>query len=311
LFILRSGFRLLLDLVFGRRARLDMESKLLYNKQATSFLAYFVIAHLHCSRRYSHLGVWVMQNYFRRKSGFTLIELLVVIAIIVILAAILFPVFTRARENARRASCQSNLKQIAVGMFMYNQDYDSRLPQLAVNDIANVSTTNPFGWADAIQPYLKSTQIFQCPSETAPPPDSSGSYATQITGGNYSDYFMNRSSAGMSDASFDAPTMTVLIGDAESDTATAANRYAGSARSSAGWESCTASDAPEHKIIGGANRHLDGANFAFADGHVKWEKGDGKGTSDLHTSLGVYNSCTGTKHGYPTFNIQNEDRDSS
>jgi prepilin-type N-terminal cleavage/methylation domain-containing protein len=60
------------------------------------------------------------------KRGFTLIELLVVIAIIAILAAILFPVFARARENARRASCQSNLKQIALGVFMYNQDYDEK-----------------------------------------------------------------------------------------------------------------------------------------------------------------------------------------
>jgi len=252
-----------------------------------------------------------MDRTHRKKTGFTLIELLVVIAIIAILAAILFPVFARARENARRASCQSNLKQIALGMFMYNQDYDSKLPQLAVNDIANVSTTNPFGWADAMQPYLKSTQIFQCPSETASPPNSTDTYVTQITGGNYSDYFMNRNTSGMSDASFDAPTMTVLIGDAESDTATAANRYAGSARSSAGWESCTASDAPEHKDVGGANRHLDGANYAFSDGHVKWEKGDGKGTSGIHTSLGVYNSCTGTDHGFPTFNISSGDRDSS
>ena len=63
-----------------------------------------------------------------KKKGFTLIELLVVIAIIAILAAILFPVFARARENARRASCQSNLKQISLGVMQYTQDYDERLP---------------------------------------------------------------------------------------------------------------------------------------------------------------------------------------
>src|SRR5690349_4775228 len=62
------------------------------------------------------------------RSGFTLIELLVVIAIIALLAAILFPVFARARENARRASCQSNLKQIGLGIMQYTQDYDDRLP---------------------------------------------------------------------------------------------------------------------------------------------------------------------------------------
>src|SRR5687767_4467240 len=98
-----------------------------------------------------------------RKSGFTLIELLVVIAIIAILAAILFPVFARARENARRASCQSNLKQIALGVFQYRQDYDERFP------IDGSGTGDSLGWAYVIQPYLKSEQIFQCPSENTKP----------------------------------------------------------------------------------------------------------------------------------------------
>src|SRR5438552_6816904 len=69
-----------------------------------------------------------MQRFGRRRRGFTLIELLVVIAIIAILAAILFPVFARAREQARKASCQSNLKQIVTGFLMYNQDYDETMP---------------------------------------------------------------------------------------------------------------------------------------------------------------------------------------
>jgi prepilin-type N-terminal cleavage/methylation domain-containing protein len=71
-----------------------------------------------------------MPQFFSSKShsAFTLIELLVVIAIIAMLAAILFPVFGRARENARRSSCQSNLKQIGLGIMQYTQDYDERLP---------------------------------------------------------------------------------------------------------------------------------------------------------------------------------------
>ncbi|RYX83371.1 DUF1559 domain-containing protein [bacterium] len=94
-----------------------------------------------------------------RNNAFTLIELLVVIAIIAILAAILFPVFARARENARRASCQSNLKQIGLGILQYQQDYDERFPG-RYNPGTNQS------WRGLIQPYVKSTQLFQCPSNT-------------------------------------------------------------------------------------------------------------------------------------------------
>src|SRR6188472_4028670 len=100
------------------------------------------------------------QKNMTYKSGFTLIELLVVIAIIAILASILFPVFARARENARRSSCQSNLKQIGLGIMQYTQDYDEKYPEFNPSGL---------GWAAATQPYLKSTQILQCPSEKTGP----------------------------------------------------------------------------------------------------------------------------------------------
>jgi len=96
-----------------------------------------------------------------RRTGFTLIELLVVIAIIAILAAILFPVFAKAREKARAASCQSNEKQLALAVLMYSQDYDeSTAPHYIITD----------GWAqviqppDLVQPYIKNTQMLICPS---------------------------------------------------------------------------------------------------------------------------------------------------
>ena len=82
------------------------------------------------------------------------------LAIIAILAAILFPVFARARENARRSSCQSNLKQIALGVAQYTQDYDERMIAL----VNYKTSSNSELWPVTIQPYVKSTQIFDCPS---------------------------------------------------------------------------------------------------------------------------------------------------
>src|ERR1700682_886826 len=99
----------------------------------------------------------------RCKRGFTLIELLVVIAIIAILAAILFPVFARARENARRASCQSNLKQIGLATIQYVQDYDERFPDFGCTGLA--SYIDDTGIGIKLQPYVKSYQVFVCPSD--------------------------------------------------------------------------------------------------------------------------------------------------
>jgi len=96
-------------------------------------------------------------------NGFTLIELLVVIAIIAILAAILFPVFARARENARRASCQSNLKQIGLGIIQYTQDYDESFPR---SRWSGPTFDNQMPWQAVIQPYVKSVQLFKCPSNS-------------------------------------------------------------------------------------------------------------------------------------------------
>jgi prepilin-type N-terminal cleavage/methylation domain-containing protein/prepilin-type processing-associated H-X9-DG protein len=99
------------------------------------------------------------------RRGFTLIELLVVIAIIAILAAILFPVFARAREKARQSSCQSNLKQQAIGLAMYAQDYDEKVC-LNYQYMPQPNATMLAWWWDLIQPYVKNEQINVCPSQS-------------------------------------------------------------------------------------------------------------------------------------------------
>src|SRR5471030_3311170 len=95
--------------------------------------------------------------------GFTLIELLVVIAIIAILAAILFPVFARARENARRASCMSNLKQIGLATMQYTQDYDERFPNEGCSFPIQPPYDASYGSDERLLPYIKSYQVFVCP----------------------------------------------------------------------------------------------------------------------------------------------------
>ena len=133
------------------------------------------------------------EKQLKRQHGFTLIELLVVIAIIAILAAILFPVFAQAREKARQASCQSNLKQIGLAFKMYVQDYDERWPSsqpITPNSGNTVgrkgSRGQDFGFdgwiSNALIPYTKNQQIYICPSLNAngfPDPYSNGGTDTK------------------------------------------------------------------------------------------------------------------------------------
>jgi prepilin-type N-terminal cleavage/methylation domain-containing protein/prepilin-type processing-associated H-X9-DG protein len=248
-----------------------------------------------------------------RNRGFTLIELLVVIAIIAILAAILFPVFARARENARRASCQSNLKQIALGVFQYTQDYDEKYPKVIVNGgsgsppSGTTSTpTNPYGWADALQPYLKSTQIFQCPSETgAPTAAISGNFSGQTdpTATQYTDYWYNSQLSTASQASIESVSLTVMNGDGTGDR----SYYYYDGCNANGGTTVSTCDTTVGYIqgLGSAHgRHLDGGNYAFADGHVKWLKGNtlGAGTT-IDSSNAVRNKAWASSYGYPTFGI--------
>ena len=213
-------------------------------------------------------------------TAFTLIELLVVIAIIAILAAILFPVFARARENARRASCASNLKQIGLGVVQYSQDYDERMPSVRMNP-GNVDF-NGGAWPVLLQPYIKSYQLFACPSNTrnnlymedAADPGTTAplravvSYAAQTeaggtgTAGN-GGAFGGRGSIGPALADFASVSQTLMIVDAN----TASTDF----RSTNGlWNSTKAQASGDKPALFAG--HLSTMNVLFADGHVKTMK---------------------------------------
>ncbi|MBC7287114.1 MAG: DUF1559 domain-containing protein [Armatimonadetes bacterium] len=202
------------------------------------------------------------------KRGFTLIELLVVIAIIAILAAILFPVFARAREKARQASCQSNLKQLVLGWLMYAQDYDERVCPTHLPPVQNprwdmwVYYDPATGKINSrLMPYVKNTDLFKCPSI----PNSAWGYGMNyfMTGyANYPTWAYGYGGCPMS--MIKRPAEILVLTDARDGGATGGCYYIGNASSLWGYR-------PPGYICGGTMFwHNDGANCAFADGHVKW-----------------------------------------
>ena len=251
-----------------------------------------------------------------RISGFTLVELLVVIAIIAILAAILFPVFARARENARRSSCQSNLKQIGLGIIQYAQDYDEIMVPAWLNGTGtgfgwsatnkSPGTIGNYKWMDLIQPYVKSEQIFNCPSA----PRKLGNGQTfldysEASGFEYGHYAANatyRSAGDSASAPFStdnefinmariaAPASTVMVMESRGGVGTGGSdclfSWSGFPTTSMQvpdastdvrtpdkrtWIYTSTVDKPQGAII---ERHLQTTNVLWADGHVKAVKLD-------------------------------------
>ncbi|MDF2440401.1 MAG: hypothetical protein JWN98_1385 [Abditibacteriota bacterium] len=240
------------------------------------------------------------------RSAFTLIELLVVIAIIAILAAILFPVFARARENARRSSCQSNAKQLGLAFMQYTQDYDERFPiDLAWN--GTVSTASR-GWMSTIQPYLKSEQIMRCPSDPYSSPNnvpiaSNSSTTTQQAGGWWGginpfriSYGYNNNLSNVSQSQVTDVATTIL--------ATDVGALPNPSKPGEEWVQeppgfiiddvnkaevlQTGGGNPAH-FTGPFNRHLGTCTVLWVDGHVKSAKAERIYNADISVNGGLSN----------------------
>ncbi len=208
-----------------------------------------------------------------RRRGFTLIELLVVIAIIAILAAILFPVFARARERARTTSCQNNIRQLGVAFAMYRADYDGIMPE----NWYLAEDNRVYRWIHVTYGYIFNEDVYQCPSRPAtgevawtPPYTTSRPFSSYY----YAHYYL----AGMSESEVLRTTETVMLMDGWFFPNETIEWNAGMFRSPdananvmAAW--CNGDgDAPyvNDTIVRQIRRHNNGVNFAHYDGHVKW-----------------------------------------
>jgi prepilin-type N-terminal cleavage/methylation domain-containing protein/prepilin-type processing-associated H-X9-DG protein len=207
--------------------------------------------------------------HWRDRPGFTLIELLVVIAIIAILAAILFPVFAQAREAARTSACLSNEKQIGNALTMYLQDYDETLPAA---DWGNAYVGPPFTaiafgkgagagpptWVDVFQPYIKNYQVLKCPSDSSGNPLLSGAPIAGYPLSYALNYYFYRTLNGFR-GNQSGGTLAEIMSPAS-------KIYVGEVASVKGIELVR----PDRRDA--LNRHRDGSNYLYADGHAHWHK---------------------------------------
>ena len=273
----------------------------------------------------------------KKSKGFTLIELLVVIAIIAILAAILFPVFQKVRENARRTACLSNLKQLGLGIVQYNQDFDEKEPCGA----------NPYGggtgWASQIYPYLKSIAVYRCPDDSGVGSRAS-SYAMNanfVVSNNGTPGFGHIVPPGHSLADFVAPSNTVMYFevtnsagyDVSNGTGVSANGFdsdvsnngaspngvgAGTLTYDPGGYAAGSTSSPRLQYATGymthsstdsvngvpnfqapTGRHTDGANYLMADTHAKFFHPMSVSAGGSYTDPGnPYDQC-GYTYSYP------------
>jgi prepilin-type N-terminal cleavage/methylation domain-containing protein/prepilin-type processing-associated H-X9-DG protein len=228
-----------------------------------------------------------------QRRAFTLIELLVVIAIIAILAAILFPVFAKAREKARQITCASNLKQIGLSFTQYCQDYDETYPGAWKGINGNNSQPTRTNWEENIYSYTKSTKVYQCPDESKHVGNDSSAICANNpdTCNTTTDYGYNDlinpaligvpaggdDSTGTPDAMINEPANTILLSESNGGNSGQDNTYDSKFTDINGtfygnnWVGNTTNAADVAPV------HTSGSNFLWYDGHVKW----------LHNSLDV------------------------
>ncbi len=244
------------------------------------------------------------------RSGFTLIELLVVIAIIALLAAILFPAFSSARDSARQASCASNEKQLGLAFMQYVQDYDGMVPFQAQLGAPNYQNAPDFmnpsysGWISnafyVLTPYTKNTRIYVCPSAT--PSTTSSIAPTALSNSNYVwNGVIIRWTGGLSISKIDSstPASTIELIDEARNSLYYACRNPSLVPSSPGqynyWHFNPGSGPPfslATEQVG--NLHFDGGNLLFCDGHVKWRQVLTLRPADFGLLAGTnFTGCTG------------------
>lgn len=221
------------------------------------------------------------------RKAFTLIELLVVIAIIAILAAILFPVFAQAREKARQTTCASNLKEIALAIVMYAQDFDETFP-MANYPLAGAN----FIWSGMVEPYVKighpgltsqikdgsTLGIWACPNFAVAYPDGTAagnapsrsymananlmpSWETQLT--------VRPTGPPVTLAAVDTPAQTVMVMPGRGGTAWHNGKDINCNAATNGTSLVTR----DRNYCVARYRHSGGENYALTDGHVKWYRG--------------------------------------
>jgi prepilin-type N-terminal cleavage/methylation domain-containing protein/prepilin-type processing-associated H-X9-DG protein len=217
-----------------------------------------------------------------RRKGFTLIELLVVIAIIAILAAILFPVFARAREKARQTACLSNTKQIGLAFMQYVQDYDETYPHTTSWPCpvwAYLPPGHPY--PSNLNPYIKSMDFWLCPSRDkndtwvgAAGLPATFAYNATLGGGVqfiFSAPYWIQPAAPMTLGGIKAAALTVLSGECVGSSACfIPPSGAGGNATTISWFGWDPSIPGWGDTVGPHFRHSDGMNICFADGHAKW-----------------------------------------